>query len=84
MSIGNLKTYGNKGNNFPFQLATLKGLALSQCQKLNEIELSEPTSADLKAAIDTVLQTYPDSYLVSKNVIYDGTNYIAFITLATL
>jgi hypothetical protein len=26
MSIGNLKTYGNKGNNFPFQLSVLKGL----------------------------------------------------------
>ena len=26
MSIGNLKTYGNKGNNFPFQLNVLEGL----------------------------------------------------------
>ena len=26
MSIGNLKDYGNKGNNFPFQLSVLKGL----------------------------------------------------------
>jgi len=26
MSIGNLKTYGNKGNNFPFQLKVLQGL----------------------------------------------------------
>ena len=26
MSIGNLKTYGNKGNNFPFQLGVLEGL----------------------------------------------------------
>lgn len=26
MSIGNLKTYGNKGNNFPFQLSVLEGL----------------------------------------------------------
>jgi hypothetical protein len=84
MSVGNLKDYGNKGNNFPFQLATLKGLALSQCQKLQEFELSDPTSAGLKTAIDLTLQSYPDSYLVSKNVIYDGTNYIAFITLATL
>jgi len=26
MSIGNLKDYGNKGNNFPWQLQMLKGL----------------------------------------------------------
>lgn len=26
MSIGNLKTEGNKGNNFPFQLKVLQGL----------------------------------------------------------
>jgi hypothetical protein len=26
MSIGNLKDYGNKGNNFPFQLKVLNGL----------------------------------------------------------
>jgi hypothetical protein len=26
MSIGNLKDYGNKGNNFPWQLKMLKGL----------------------------------------------------------
>jgi hypothetical protein len=26
MSIGNLKDYGNKGNNFPFQLGVLEGL----------------------------------------------------------
>lgn len=26
MSIGNLKDYGNKGNNFPFQLKVLQGL----------------------------------------------------------
>ncbi len=27
MSIGNLKDYGNKGNNFPYQLRSLKALA---------------------------------------------------------
>jgi hypothetical protein len=26
MSIGNLKDYGNKGNNFPFQLRVLQGI----------------------------------------------------------
>ena len=27
MSIGNTKDYGNKGNNFPFQLKVLQGIA---------------------------------------------------------
>ena len=27
MSVGNLKDYGNKGNNFPFQLNVLQGLS---------------------------------------------------------
>ena len=27
MSVGNLKDYGNKGNNFPFQFKVLKGLS---------------------------------------------------------
>jgi hypothetical protein len=27
MSVGNLKDYGNKGNNFPFQLKVLQGIA---------------------------------------------------------
>lgn len=27
MSVGNLKDYGNKGNNFPFQLKVLQGLS---------------------------------------------------------
>jgi len=43
MSIGNLKTEGNKGNNFPFQLKVLQGLqavidnADDCCKQLNKL-----------------------------------------------
>lgn len=30
MSVGNLKDYGNKGNNFPYQLAALKLAGMNQ------------------------------------------------------
>ena len=33
MSIGNTKEYGNKGNNFPFQLKSLQGLQCA-CDQL--------------------------------------------------
>ena len=38
MSIGNLKTDGNKGNNFPWQLRMLKGLQdlYDTCQTKND------------------------------------------------
>lgn len=35
MSIGNLKDYGNKGNNFPYQLKSLEGLQCA-CDQLNK------------------------------------------------
>jgi len=39
MSIGNLKDYGNKGNNFPFQLKVLKGLSDSFANLVNIFNL---------------------------------------------
>ena len=38
MSIGNLKDYGNKGNNFPWQLKMLKGLQCI-CDELKAINV---------------------------------------------
>ena len=35
MSIGNLKDYGNKGNNFPWQLKVLEGLQCI-CDSINK------------------------------------------------
>lgn len=39
MSVGNLKDYGNKGNNFPFQLKVLKGLSDSFANLVNIFNL---------------------------------------------
>jgi hypothetical protein len=41
MSIGNLKTYGNKGNNFPFQKKVLDGLSLGRLGQLKELVTHE-------------------------------------------
>ncbi len=54
MSIGNLKTEGNKGNNFPYQLKVLQGLQCI-CDELKEINVDttaiEATLLDIEAAI---------------------------------
>lgn len=85
MSIGNLKDSGNMGNNFPFQLAVLKGLAMSQCKNLTEIFLEEGNASDLAAAIQTIFNYNPNKYLVSKTTdISPAGDYRAFITLAEL
>jgi len=84
MSVGNLKTYGNKGNNFPFQLKTLQGLSLGQCSKIQEFDLNAATPGALKTAIEMLFQTYPNAYLVSKTVFFDGGQYVAFVTLSNV
>ena len=54
MSIGNLKTEGNKGNNFPYQAKVLKGLQCV-CDQLKELNVDttaiEQTLLDIEAAI---------------------------------
>jgi hypothetical protein len=86
MSIGNTKTYGNKGNNFPFQLAVLKGLALSQGKNLLEEVLTNSTIIGLESDINHLFDLNPNLYLVSKSVVYDSATpaFVAFITLAEL
>ena len=37
MSIGNTKSYGNKGNNFPYQLGMLKLASLAQVRNCAEV-----------------------------------------------
>ena len=83
MSVGNLKTYGNKGNNFPFQKKVLNGLSLGKLGSLTEVVVSETNIVDLEANINTTFATNSDAYLVSKSVIFDGTDYIAFLTIRT-
>lgn len=86
MSVGNLKTYGNKGNNFPFQLATLKGLAIAQLKNLTEDSVSSATAAGLETNINALMALNPNGYLVSKSVVYDSSAsvFVAFLTIASL
>jgi len=84
MSIGNLKTYGNKGNNFPFQKGVLDGLALGRLNGLAEIVVSESNIVDLESNINTVFAGADNNkFLVAKSVIFNGTDYIAFLTVRT-
>ena len=48
MSIGNLKDYGNKGNNFPWQLKMLQGI-----QKIITT-LTTQASVEIQSGINTV------------------------------
>lgn len=86
MSIGNLKDYGNKGNNFPWQRKVLQGLSLSQARNLTEETLSNDTPERLASDINTLLGLNPNHFVVSKSIVYDsaGAVFVAFITLAEL
>lgn len=81
MSIGNLKTYGNKGNNFPFQKAVLDGLSLGRLGNVTEVVIAESNLLDLQTQINAYYAANPNAYLVSKSTVYDGTDYIAFLTV---
>lgn len=54
MSVGNLKDYGNKGNNFPWQLKMLVGLQCV-CDQLKELNVDttaiEATLLDIEVLI---------------------------------
>ena len=85
MSIGNLKTQGNKGNNFPYQLAALKLAGMSQMRNLEEI--CNNAYSDLKDVCDFINAYFdlnPDKYLVSKVVIWNGTKYVILLTVASI
>lgn len=84
MSVGNLKDYGNKGNNFPYQLQALQLLGMSQNLFLAETQVSAASAALLETAINTTLSSNTNKFLVAKSVVYDGTTWYAFLTLATL
>ena len=84
MSIGNLKDQGNKGNNFPYQLAALKLAGMSLIKNLEEVKASGATTGALTTDINSYFTSNPDKYLVSKSVIWDGTLYTAFLTVASI
>ena len=54
MSIGNLKDYGNKGNNFPWQLKMLKGLQCT-CDQLKELNIDTTAIEQTLSAIELIM-----------------------------
>jgi len=56
MSIGNLKDYGNKGNNFPYQFKVLQGLQCV-CDQLKELNIDTTAIEATLLDIETILQT---------------------------
>lgn len=84
MSIGNLRDTGNKGNNFPYQLAALQLAGLSKFANLAEVTFSDPVAATLSTTISAYFVANPNDYLISKSVMFTGTDYVAFITVGTI
>lgn len=84
MSIGNTKSYGNKGNNFPYQLGTLKLAAMSQLMYCVEVTVSNTSVAALATDINNYFVANPTFYLISKQLVYVGTTYTAFLTVSNV
>lgn len=85
MSVGNLKDYGNKwGNNFPYQVQSLQLLGMNQNLFLAETQVSAASAALLETAINSALSSATNKFLVAKSVVYDGTTWYAFLTIATI
>ncbi len=64
MSIGNLKTDGNKGNNFPWQLKMLQGMQCV-CDQLKEINIDTDDLEQLLADLIVELQNGIDVTIVN-------------------
>lgn len=83
-SIGDLKNSGLKGNNFPYQLKSLQGLeAINNKSAFSNIMISTFTDSStlgLVVQIQALFTTFPNSQLISQNILWDGVNYVAFIT----
>lgn len=84
MSIGNLRDQGNKGNNFPYQLAALKLAGMSLMKNLTEVSISNASSTSLATDITSYFTANPNMYLVDKSIIFDGTLYVAYLTVASI
>jgi len=72
MSVGDLKDYGNKGNNFPWQLKMLKGL-----QGIINAIASTAYPLGQRACVDSVSTTLCDSQANLK--IIAGINTVALL-----
>lgn len=84
MSLGNLKDQGNQGKNTPYQLAAVQLAGMSGLIFCGEVILTSATAGGLQTAINNYYVANKGLYQVSKSVVYDGTNFVAFLTLAQL
>lgn len=85
MSIGNLKDYGNKGNNFPYQLAALKLAGMNQLLFCEEVTMTAANVAALLILINAYFTANPEKFLISKSIIeIPAGSVTAFLTVATL
>lgn len=64
MSIGDLKSYGNKGNNFPWQLKVLEGLQCI-CDEVKAINIDTDDLEQLLADLIAELQSPIDVTIVN-------------------
>lgn len=84
MSVGNLKTQGNQGNNLPYQLRALQLASVTQFLNIKETNVNATTIGALENNLNALFLSKPNAYLLSKSVVWDGTQYVAFVTYATL
>lgn len=84
MSAGNLKDNGNKGNNFPYQLGVLKLLGAGTMGGLLEVTITNATSGGLTTAINAYFVANPTKILVSKQIVFDGVNHIAYLSVGSI
>jgi len=84
MSVGNLKTEGQKGNNFPWQLKMLKLASLTQVKNCVEVQLNNTSVVLLVTDINNYFVANPNYYLVSKEIIFVSPTYTAFLTVSKI
>jgi hypothetical protein len=72
MSIGNLKDYGNKGNNFPFQLKVLQGLDFLSPRPVTPVILQETASDILRDECTSIC--FANVGTVNVDLSFDGGN----------
>lgn len=77
MSIGNLKDYGNKGNNFPFQLKVLQGLNDSLPKLVSPVILSESSAGSVNEPCTSIC--FANIGTVDIALSFDGGNNIVRI-----
>jgi hypothetical protein len=81
MSVGDLKTEGNKGNNFPYQLKVLQGLQCV-CDQLKELNVDttaiEATLQQIETNTTGTLKT--PQYVVASN--FAGTINVAVTSIS--